>query len=163
MPIQSPIFKYHFVWKSKYSYDVLRGDTALRFAGHNPRDLCRQSNGGDQGQHSSESHPYFGQCAGLSIAGKNNAVSQRQKLLSTAAGIIPHLRKKYWGRHLWSRGYFGAAVGAVSETQIKQYIEDQSDDPNTFKVWDEPEPTNQDFESDSPRIQMTFSLNERSR
>lgn len=32
------------------------------------------------------------------------------------------------GRHLWSRGYFGESVGAVNETQIKQYIEDQSDD-----------------------------------
>ena len=71
-------------------------------------------------------------------------------------GEFLHLRKKYWGRHVWSRGYFGAAVGAVSETQIKQYIEDQSDDPNTFKVWDEPEPTNQDLESDSPENSDDF-------
>ena len=59
------------------------------------------------------------------------------------------MRKKYWGRHLWSRRYFGPAVGAVSEAQIKQYIEDQSDDPNTFKVWVEPEPADRDLESDS--------------
>ncbi len=37
------------------------------------------------------------------------------------------------------RGYFGATVGAVSEEQIKQYIENQTDEPGTFKVWDEAE------------------------
>jgi len=52
---------------------------------------------------------------------------------------FPQLRKKYWGRHLWARGYFGATVGAVTEDQIKQYIENQSDEPGSFKVWDESE------------------------
>ena len=42
-------------------------------------------------------------------------------------------------RHLWSRGYFGATVGSVTEDQIKKYIENQSDEAGTFKVWDEPE------------------------
>jgi putative transposase len=62
---------------------------------------------------------------------------------------FPKLRKKYWGRHLWSRGYFGASVGAVNETQIKQYIEAQTDDPGSFKIWDEPdEPKDTELESD---------------
>jgi len=38
------------------------------------------------------------------------------------------LRKTYWGRHLWARRYFGSTVGAVTEVQIKQYIENQSDE-----------------------------------
>ena len=49
------------------------------------------------------------------------------------------LQKTYWGRHLWARGYFGATVGAVTEEQVKQYIENQADEPRSFKVWDEPE------------------------
>jgi putative transposase len=48
---------------------------------------------------------------------------------------FPTLHKKYWSRHLWSRGYFGSSVGAVNEDQIKQYIENQSNDPGSFKCY----------------------------
>ena len=50
---------------------------------------------------------------------------------------FPHLRKKYWGQHLWSRGYFCATVGAVTEEQIKAYIEHQDEEGSALKVWDE--------------------------
>ena len=42
---------------------------------------------------------------------------------------FPELRKRYWGQHLWARGYFCATVGAVDEETIKRYIEGQK--------WDE--------------------------
>ena len=35
---------------------------------------------------------------------------------------FPQLQKRYWGRHLWARGYFSSTMGAVTEAQIKQYI-----------------------------------------
>ena len=38
---------------------------------------------------------------------------------------FPQLRKRYWGQHLWARGYFCATVGAVDEEMIKAYIESQ--------------------------------------
>ncbi len=77
---------------------------------------------------------------------------------------FPSLQKRYWGRHLCSRGYFGASVGAVSEDQIKQYIENQSDDTDSFKIWDEPEKDDTELKSDSSEsVQMTLSLTERSR
>ena len=51
---------------------------------------------------------------------------------------FPALKKRYWGGHLWGRGYFCSTVGAVTEETIKRYIEDQSDEPEkSFKVWDE--------------------------
>ncbi len=53
---------------------------------------------------------------------------------------FPKLRKKYWGQHLWSRGYFCATVGSVTEQQIKEYIDNQSDGPDNFQVWDETKP-----------------------
>ena len=40
------------------------------------------------------------------------------------------LRSKYWGRHIWARGYFCATVGSVTDEQIKQYIEDHTEDEN---------------------------------
>jgi len=50
---------------------------------------------------------------------------------------FPALKKRYWGSHLWGRGYFCSTVRAVTEEMIKKYIEDQSDKPTDFKVWDE--------------------------
>jgi putative transposase len=35
----------------------------------------------------------------------------------------PNLRKRYWGRHLWARGYFCASSGKVTDEMIKEYIE----------------------------------------
>ena len=33
------------------------------------------------------------------------------------------LRKEFWGRHLWARGYFVATTGNVSDTMVAEYIE----------------------------------------
>ena len=33
------------------------------------------------------------------------------------------LKKCYWGRHFWARGYVFATVGAISEQMIKEYVE----------------------------------------
>jgi putative transposase len=49
-----------------------------------------------------------------------------------------HLRKKYWGQHLWARGYFCATVGAITEEMVKEYVENQQTDgpEEAFKVDD---------------------------
>jgi len=46
------------------------------------------------------------------------------------------LRKRYWGQHLWSVGYFCRTVGAVTEEMVKEYIENQKEDgvEETFKI-----------------------------
>jgi len=45
------------------------------------------------------------------------------------------LRKRYWGQHLWARGYFCRTVGAVTEEMVKEYIENQQDESKeTFKI-----------------------------
>ena len=36
---------------------------------------------------------------------------------------FPHLKKRYWGRHFWARGYFCATVQQMTEEMIKQYLE----------------------------------------
>jgi putative transposase len=40
------------------------------------------------------------------------------------------LKKRYWGQHLWARGYFCATVGSVTEETIKRYIENQESGEN---------------------------------
>ena len=55
---------------------------------------------------------------------------------------FPELRKRYWGQHLWARGYFCATVGAVSEKTIREYIENQKwdEDDQGFKITEVPGP-----------------------
>jgi putative transposase len=37
------------------------------------------------------------------------------------------LQKKYWGQHLWARGYFAVTVGNVNTEDVQRYIEQQED------------------------------------
>ncbi len=140
-------FKYHFVWKTKYSYSVLKRDLALRLRDI-IKDICTENkmsvvkgNIRPNHIHILVNAPSYLSPAKIMqlVKGKSSYRLQRE---------FPALRKKYWGRHLWSRGYFGSSVGAVNEDQIKQYIENQSDDPGSFKIWDEPEPDDSELESD---------------
>ena len=128
--------KYHFVWKTKYGYKVLRGEVGLRL-----RALIRQVCEGQQMKvirgniranhvHLLVSAPSYLSPAKMSqlLKGKSSYRLQRE---------FPHLRKKYWGQPLWSRGYFCATVGAVTEEQIKAYIEHQDEEDSALEVWDE--------------------------
>jgi putative transposase len=36
-----------------------------------------------------------------------------------------HLRKQYCGQRLWSRGYFVATTGTITDEVIREYIENQ--------------------------------------
>jgi putative transposase len=48
---------------------------------------------------------------------------------------FPHLRKKFWGRHLWARGYFCCSSGNVTDDVIKEYIANQLQDVDSeFRV-----------------------------
>ena len=36
---------------------------------------------------------------------------------------FPDIKKRYWGRHLWARGYFCVTSGELTEEMIKNYLE----------------------------------------
>ena len=38
---------------------------------------------------------------------------------------FPELGKRYWGRHMWGRGYFCASSGNVTDDLLRAYIEGQ--------------------------------------
>jgi putative transposase len=33
------------------------------------------------------------------------------------------LKKRYWGKHFWARGYFCVTVGEMTEEMITNYLE----------------------------------------
>lgn len=55
---------------------------------------------------------------------------------------FPQLRKRFWGRHVWVRGYFCRSSGNVTDEVIKAYIAQQehaSDD--VFRIAGEEPPS----------------------
>lgn len=42
---------------------------------------------------------------------------------------FPHLKKQYWGRHLWARGYFALTSGTITDEMINAYINEQEGEP----------------------------------
>ena len=36
---------------------------------------------------------------------------------------FPDLKRRYWGRHFWARGYFCVTSGELTEEMIKEYLE----------------------------------------
>jgi len=63
------------------------------------------------------------------LKGKSSRILQQE---------FSSLRKRYWGQHLWARGYFCASSGTVTDEMIKAYIEQQDMPPkDQFSVRDE--------------------------
>ena len=48
------------------------------------------------------------------IKGKSSHKIQRE---------FPELRKRYWGRRFWARGYFSATSGNITDDIVRQYLE----------------------------------------
>ncbi len=116
--------KYHIIWVTKYRYKVLGGNLSIRL-----RELIRQ--GCD--------------ARGMTIVQGNIGKDHVHMLLSCPPSLavskivqylkgrssrllqeeFPELKKRYWGQHLWGRGYFCATVGSVTEETIRRYIENQ--------------------------------------
>jgi putative transposase len=46
------------------------------------------------------------------------------------------LRKRYWGQHLWARGYFVVTTGTLDVFDVQKYIEQQEEHHKTdnFKI-----------------------------
>ena len=128
--------QYHFVWKTKYSYPVLRGDIALRLRDL-IKEICIQQEMAVIRGNVRANHIHVLVSAPSYLSPAKIAQYLKGKTSYRLLREFSDLRKRYWGSHLWGRGYFCSTVGAVTEEMIKKYIEDQSDEPNGFKIWDE--------------------------
>ena len=95
----------HLVWTTKYRKPVLVGDAAARV-----RDLIREICGTHDVKimkgHVSKDHVHL-----LVSIPPQVTISRLLQWLKgkTAHKIIlefPHIKKHYWGQHMWARGYF---------------------------------------------------------
>ena len=130
--------KYHFVWITKYRYHILKGNVALRL-----RELIKQGCSVKgirilEGAIGSD-HVHM-----LLSCPTNLSPSQiMQYLKGRSSKLIqdefPELKKRYWGQHMWARGYFCGTVGAVDKETIEEYIKNQGREESNenFKIVEE--------------------------
>ena len=114
--------QYHFVWVTKYRYHVLAGEVKLRVR-EIIRQICQQHDLLIEQGHVSKDHVHI-----LVSAPTHMSASQiMQKIKGRSSRMLqqefPHLKKRYWGQHIWARGYFCTTVGQVTDQMIRDYIE----------------------------------------
>ena len=133
--------KYHIVWITKYRKPILRGAIGRRV-----RELIRQTCASLEVYivkgHVSQDHVHL-----LVSVPPKLSVSELVKGLKGRSSRKmlqenDELRREFWGRHLWARGYFAASTGNVTDEIVAEYIEKQSrispeDGDQDFHVEDE--------------------------
>ena len=120
--------QFNLVWITKYRYPVLTGEVGL-FVRDVIRRTCLKLNvqiikGVVSKDHI---HLFVSVPPCLSISD----MMQQVKGLSSfrVQQKFPELKKRYWGRKFWARGYFSTTSGRVGKEVVLQYIEQHSDKP----------------------------------
>lgn len=58
-------------------------------------------------------------------------IVQRLKGISSRLLLseLPHLKRQFWGRHIWARGYLAVGSGNLTDELVQQYIDEQAREP----------------------------------
>ena len=112
------------VWTTKYRYDVLGGDVGRRC-----RELLREISRSREmtiyagSINRDHVHMLIGIPPHISVSRAVQYLKGKSshKLLAE----FGQLRKRYWGQHLWGRGYWVSTSGNVTDEVWKRYIEEQ--------------------------------------
>ena len=116
--------KVHLIWIPKYRKRVSTGEAAIR-----ARDILRQIAMEHEldiitGKVSSDHIHIF-----ISYRPTMNISKIMQWLKGISSRILlsefSHLKKQFWGRHLWARGYLAVSSGNITDKMIQQYNEEQ--------------------------------------
>jgi len=127
----------HLVWITKYRYKVLRGDVAIR-ARDMLRRICTEENAEILSGVVSKDHIHL-----LVSIDPSTSVAKLVQYLKGKSSrklqqAFPHLKKRYWGQHLWARGYFAVSTGNVSSKMIEEYIahhfEEEEEGKDLFRI-----------------------------
>ena len=124
--------EYHFVWVTKYRFQVLQGDIALRV-----RELVRQV----CAKHEieilrgvvSKDHVHILVSAPPDISPSEIMRRVKGRSSSKLFEEFPKLKKRYWRRHFWARGYFCVTAGELTKEMIMEYLDhhfEAKDNPN---------------------------------
>ena len=132
--------KYHIVFCPKYRYKILQKEVATYLREQIYR-LCSQKDGIEVLEVNIQvDHVHLV----VSVPPKY-AVSEfmgflKGKLALRTFDRFPRLRRRYWGQHLWSRGYCASTIG-LDEERIRKYVKwqrkkDSATDARQGKLFD---------------------------
>ncbi len=118
--------QYHFVFVTKYRYQVLKGKVGLK-ACELIRQTCQAFEIEILKGVVSKDHVHL-----FVSAPPNMAPSEIMRLIKGRSSAklfesFPDLKRRYWGRHFWARGYFYVMSGELTEEMIKNYLEHHFD------------------------------------
>ena len=120
--------KVHLVWIPKYRKKVLEGDVALRV-----RDLLRQIAMEHELQILSGKVAKDHVHVLVAYRPHQDISTIMQWLKGISSRVLlqefPHLRKKFWGKHFWARGYLAVSTGNLTDEMVAAYIEEQEGEP----------------------------------
>ena len=113
--------EYHFVWVTKYRYQVLTGDVALRV-----RDLARQTCTMLEIEVLrgvvSKDHVHMLVSAPPTLSPSEIMRRVKGRTSSKIFDEFPNIKKRYWGQHFWARGYFCVTAGELTKEMIPEYL-----------------------------------------
>ena len=113
--------EYHFVWVTKYRYQVLIGDIALRV-----RDLAKQTCTMLEIEVLrgvvSKDHVHILVSAPPSLSPSEIMRRIKGRTSSKIFEEFPSIKKRYWGQHFWARGYFCVTAGELTKEMIQEYL-----------------------------------------
>ena len=127
---------YHFVFTTKYRKPVLRGEIGVRVRDL-IREICRAQDVEILGGHVRPDHVHLLLGVPPDLAPSRVMQAIKGKTSHHLLMDWRQLRKEFWGRHLWARGYFVCTSGNVTNEMIEEYIKNQGADPEEdekFKV-----------------------------
>ena len=115
--------KYHLVLVPKYRYQVF--EKAVKVAVKDElKKLCLWLRIAIVEGHVAKDHVHL--CVAISpkLAVAEVVGTLKGKTAIRMFNKFPDLRKRYWGSHFWSRGYYVSTVGRNEEV-VKEYIRNQ--------------------------------------
>lgn len=127
--------KYHIVWITKYRKKVLQGLIAERVRDI-LRGICKEHDVEILKGHVSQDHVHL-----LVSVPPHLSISKLVQYLKGKSSYKlmsenKDMSRVFWGRHLWSRGYFVATSGNVTDEIILEYIskQDENESEDDFTI-----------------------------
>ena len=114
--------KFHLVWITKYRKPVLTGEVASRMR-ELVREVCKARDVEILKGHISREHVHIFVSVPPQLSISELMKSIKGRTSRRLQEEFDELRRRYWGQHLWSRGYFCASAGAVTDEMIREYVE----------------------------------------
>ena len=113
--------KYHIVFCPKYRYKIL-DEVVSKYVYQEIYRLCNQKDGIEILELNVQpDHVHLVVWIPPKYAVSKFVGYLKGKLALRLFDRFPDLRKRYWGQHVWSRGYCVSSVG-LDEDQIRKYV-----------------------------------------